>query len=124
MPMYHSEKRQVDSLRSMHPHPLVQIHPETAAKLDIDNGDWVWIETPRGRIRMKCQCFDGIDPRVVHGEHGWWLPELPGEEPWLHGVWESNINVVTDDDPDVCNKRGGGWPLKTALCKIYKVKQY
>ena len=124
MPMYHSEKRQVDSLRSMHPHPLVQIHPETAAQLDIDNGDWVWIETPRGRIRMKCQYFDGIDPRVVHAEHGWWLPELPGEEPWLHGVWESNINVVTDDDPDVCNQRGGGWPLKTALCKIYKVKQY
>jgi len=29
-----------------------------------------------------------------------------------------------DDDPDVCTKRGGGWPLKTALCKIYKVKQY
>ena len=124
MPMYHSEKRQVDSLRSMHPHPLVQIHPEKAAELDIGNGDWVWIETPRGRIRMKCQHFDGIDPRVVHAEHGWWFPELPGEEPWLRGVWESNINVVTDDDPDVCNKRGGGWPLKTALCKVYKVKQY
>jgi anaerobic selenocysteine-containing dehydrogenase len=124
MPMYHSEKRQVDSLRSMHPHPLVQIHPEKAAELDIGNGDWVWIETPRGRIRMKCQHFDGIDPRVVHAEHGWWFPELPGEEPWLRGVWESNINVVMDDDPDVCNKRSGGWPLKTALCKIYKVKQY
>ena len=124
MPMYHSEKRQVDSLRSKHPHPLVQIHPETAARLEIGNGDWVWIETKRGRVRMKCKYFDGLDPRVVHAEHGWWFPELPGEEPWLFGVWESNINVVMDDDPDVCTKRGGGWPLKTALCKIYKVKQY
>jgi len=124
MPMYHSEKRQVDTLRRRHPYPLVQINPETATKLDISNGDWVWIETPRGRIRMKCQYFDGIDPRVVHAEHGWWFPELPGEEPWLHGVWESNINVVIEDAPVVCSKRGGGWPLKTALCKIYKVKQY
>jgi anaerobic selenocysteine-containing dehydrogenase len=124
MPMYHSEKRQVDSLRSKHPHPLVQIHPETAARLEIGDGDWVWIETTRGRIRMKCKYFDGLDPIVVHAEHGWWFPELPGEEPWLFGVWESNINVLIDDDPDVCTKRGGGWPLKTALCKIYKVKQY
>ncbi len=123
-PMYHSEQRQIDSVRRRHPHPLVQINPETAAKLGINNGDWVWIESPRGRVRMKCQYFKGIDPRVVHAEHGWWFPELPGEEPWLHGLWESNINVLTDDDPDVCNKLSGGWPLKMSLCKIYKVKEY
>jgi anaerobic selenocysteine-containing dehydrogenase len=123
-PMYHSEQRQVESVRKRHPYPLVQINPETAGKLGIKDGDWVWIESPRGRIRMKCQHFTGIDPRVVHCEHGWWFPELPGEEPWLHGVWESNVNVLTDDEPDNCNQIGGGWPLKTALCKIYPVKKY
>ena len=122
--MYHSEHFNIDSVRRRHPHPLLQINPETAGKLDIKNGDWVWIESPRGRVRMKASLFDGIDPRVVHGEHGWWFPELPGEEPWLHGVWESNINVLTDDDPDVCDKASGGWPLKTALCRVYKVKGY
>ena len=124
LPMYHSEHRQVDSVRRRHPHPILQINPETAAKLGISNRDWVWIETLRGRTRMKCQYFDGIDPMVVHAEHGWWFPELPGEEPWLHGAWESNVNVLTDDDPDVCNKLHGGWPLRTALCKIYKLKGF
>ncbi len=124
LPMFHSEHRNIDSIRKRHPNPLVQINPETARKHDIADGDWVWIESPRGRIRMKCQYFDGIDPRVVHVEHGWWFPELPGEEPWLHGVWESNANVLTDDDPDVCNVITGGWPLRTALCKIYRVKQF
>ena len=122
--MFHSEHRQVDSIRQRRPHPLVQIHPKTAQELGISDGDWVWIESKNGKIRMKCQYFDGIDPRVVHAEHGWWFPELPGEEPWLHGVWESNANVLIDDDPDVCNKLTGGWPLKTALCKIYKAKAY
>jgi anaerobic selenocysteine-containing dehydrogenase len=122
--MYHSEHRQIHPIRKMRPHPLVQVHPETAGGLGIGDGDWVWIESKNGRIRMKCRYFDGIDPRVVHAEHGWWFPELPGEEPWLHGVWESNINVLMDDDPDVCNKLSGGWPLKTALCKIYKAKTY
>jgi anaerobic selenocysteine-containing dehydrogenase len=121
---FHSEQRQIDSIRRRYPHPIVQIHPDTAAKLGIEEGDWVWIESPRGRIRMKAQLFTGIPPSVVHCEHGWWFPELPGEEPWLHGAWESNVNVLTDDDPDVCDKMGGGWPLKWALCKVYKAKVY
>lgn len=123
-PMYHSEHRQIDSIRRRHPYPLVQINPQTANKLDIKDGDWVWMESLRGKIRMKAQLFSGIDPRVVHAEHGWWFPELPGEEPWLGGVWESNVNVLTDDDPEVCNQIGGIWPLKTALCRLYKAKVY
>jgi anaerobic selenocysteine-containing dehydrogenase len=124
LPYYHSEHHQVDSVRRKHPYPLVQINPRTATELGIRDGDWCWIETPRGKIRMKCQHFDGIDPRVVHCEHGWWYPELPAEEPWLHGVWESNVNVLTDDDPEACNKYDGGWPLKTALCRVYPLKTY
>jgi anaerobic selenocysteine-containing dehydrogenase len=120
---YHSEWRQIDSIRKIRPYPQVQIHPDTAETLGIENGDWVWIETQRGRIRQKAMLFDGIDPDVVHAEHGWWYPELPQKKPWLHGVWESNVNVLTNDDPEICNEITGGWPLKTALCKIYKVKE-
>jgi anaerobic selenocysteine-containing dehydrogenase len=123
-PFFHSEFRQIDSLRRRHPDPLVQIHPETAEQLGIADSDWVWIETPRGRVRQKCQYFSGINPGVVHAQHGWWFPELPGEEPWLHGVWESNINVCTADDPERLNTKLGAWPLRTFLCKIYKTKTY
>jgi len=119
-PYYHSEHRQIPAMRSMRPDPIVQIHPETAQEYGIEDGEWAWIESPRGKIRMKCQYFDGIHPRVVHCEHAWWYPELPGEEPWLRGVWESNVNVLTDSSPDRCNPRSGGWPLKTALCKVYR----
>ena len=121
-PMFHSEWRQIDSVRKKHPDPIVQINPKTAKELGIEDGDWVWIETPRGKIRQKCMHFTGIDPRVIHCQHGWWFPELPGQEPSLHGVWESNANVLTDDDPDVCGEIHGGWPLRTALCKVYPVK--
>jgi anaerobic selenocysteine-containing dehydrogenase len=124
LPMYHSEHRQIDGWRRQHPDPLVQINPKTASGLGIGEGDWAWIETPRGRIRQRCKYFEGIDPRVVHSEHGWWFPELPGEEPWLHGVWESNVNVLTEDDPAFCNEINGGWPLRAGLCKVYKAKRY
>ena len=120
LPFYHSEHRQVTSMRKMHPDPIMQMHPKTAAKLGIKDGDWVWIESPRGRIQQKCQIFDGIDPRVVHVQHGWWYPEEDGADPSLHGVWKSNCNVLTNDDPAICNPISGGWPLRTLLCKVYK----
>jgi len=107
-------------MRKMHPDPIMQINPETAKKLGIENDDWVWVESPRGRIQQKCQLFDGIDPRVVHVQHGWWFPEEDGAEPSLHGVWKSNCNVLTDDHPDVCNSISGAWPLRVFLCKVYK----
>lgn len=118
-PFYHSEHRQVKSQRKMHPDPIMQLNPETAKNLGIEDGDWVWIETPRGKIQQKCRIFEGIDPRVVHVQHGWWFPEEDGAEPSLHGVWKSNCNVLTDDNPDSCNPISGGWPLRGLLCKVY-----
>ena len=121
---YHSEWRQIDSIRKTHPDPLLQIHSETAIKLGIGNDDWVWVETKRGRVMYKAHFFDGMDPTVVHAEHGWALPEYPGEFPWHHGVWKVNINVCMNDEPQVCGPEMGTWPLRTALCKIYKVKTF
>lgn len=124
IPFFHSEHRQIESLRKMHPDPLVQLNPRTASELGIRDGDWVWIETPRGRIKQKCQYFGGIHPKVIHAQHGWWFPEDPGEEPWLHGVWQSNVNVLTEDEPDHCSPKSGGWPLRALLCRVYPVKTY
>ena len=40
---FHSANRQVPWLREIRPDPLVEIHPATAAKHGIQDGDWVWI---------------------------------------------------------------------------------
>src|SRR3989304_6834635 len=41
---FHSELRQIKSLRRGNRDPLVEIHPDTASSLRICEGDWVWIE--------------------------------------------------------------------------------
>jgi anaerobic selenocysteine-containing dehydrogenase len=123
-PFFHSEHRQIEKLRKRYPWATMQIHPETAKELGLVDGDWAWIETQHGRVMQKVQTFEGIDPRVVHGQHGWWYPEMPGEEPWLHGVWVSNINVCTSSDEAECDEALGSWPLRTFQCKVYKVKSY
>jgi anaerobic selenocysteine-containing dehydrogenase len=90
IPMFfHSEFRQVARLRDTHPDPLVQIHPDVADKLGIAEGDWVWIETRRGRCKQRAEVFDGMDPRIIHVEHHWWFPEKPQGRPGFSGAFES-----------------------------------
>jgi anaerobic selenocysteine-containing dehydrogenase len=57
-------------LRKAHPDPLLRIHPDTAKERDIEEGDWVYIEGARGKVKHKAKLFDGIDPRVVAAKFG------------------------------------------------------
>ena len=107
--------------RKQHPDPLMDIHPDTAEKLGISDGDWATIETRRGAIKQKARLSRDIDPRVVNVEALWWFPEQSVQEPCLHGVWQSNANVLTMSDPKSFDPVTGGWPLRALLCKVYKV---
>ena len=117
--MFHSEHRQIPSLRAMNPWPLVTIHPDTAKEYGIEDGDWVAIENPVGRCVQKAQLQEVVDPRVVHIEHAWWYPEQDGEEPNLFGNWKSNANNLTPHES--IGVTGYGAPYKNVICKIYKV---
>jgi anaerobic selenocysteine-containing dehydrogenase len=117
---FHSEGRQIPSLRKRVPDPLVDIHPRTAKALNISDGDWVWIETPQvkgERVRLKARVTRDIHPKFAHARHGWWFPEKPAPE---HGCFESNINVVMADDPHLREEISVSVPTRSSLCKIYK----
>jgi anaerobic selenocysteine-containing dehydrogenase len=115
---FHSEHRQQATMRLFHPDPIVTINDETARKLGIQEGDWVWIEGMRGRCRQRARLTPTIHPRVVHAEHGWWFPEKAGAEPSLFGVFDSNINNLTAQCQN--GPTGYGAPYKGLLCRIYK----
>ena len=117
---FHSQHRQIERLRKQHPFPMVQIHPRAASRLGLHDGDWVWIESPRGRCMQKVKLFEGIDERVIHAEHGWWFPEKEGTEPNLYGVFESNVNCLTSDEPPFLDIGFGGCNFRGFLAKVYK----
>jgi thiosulfate reductase/polysulfide reductase chain A len=124
MPFYHSELRQIQSAIRDHPDPVTDINPETARKLGVSDGDWIWIETLRGRIKQRARLTDEVHSAMVRVQHGWWFPDMPGAKPSLHGVWESNSNVLCPVDAEYCNVEVGGWPHTALLCKVYKQTDY
>ena len=113
---FHSEGRQIKSLRKLNPDPLLDIHPDTARKLGIEDGDWVWIENPRGRAKLRAHLTDGIHPSVVSAPHCWWFPV---KEPPEYGFKESNVNLLTGGMPYDPHTGSESW--RSFLCKVYKV---
>ena len=111
-----SEHRMIDWLRELVPDPIVEIHPDVAAKLGINDGQWVFIETPRGRIKQRAKLTTGVDPRVVAAQYGWWFPEIKDAG---HGWQESNVNMLTDNDPAGYDVAMGADNLRVLMCKIY-----
>ena len=111
---FNSEHRQIENLRKARRDPMTEIHPETAARYGIKKGDWMWIETKRGRIRQRAKVTTGIDPRVIAAEHGWWFPEDAAPE---YGVWKSNVNLLTDNQPPY-DRAMGTYQLRALLCRV------
>jgi anaerobic selenocysteine-containing dehydrogenase len=112
---FHTENRQIRPLRDLHPEPILEIHPEVAAREGIREGDTVVVESPRGWARFKARIFQGMDPRIVSAEHAWWFPEETGPE---HGWDRSNVNMLTANDYDSCDPAMGATPVRTLLCRI------
>jgi anaerobic selenocysteine-containing dehydrogenase len=52
-----------------------EVHPHTAAKLGIKDGDWIWVESTKGRIRLTAKLFAGSRPDVVN------IPLFGGQGP-------------------------------------------
>ena len=118
---FHSAYRNIPPLRKLSPHPIVLIHPETASRSGIGEGDWVSIETKRGTIRQKAKLDSEIDPRVIIVSFGWWFPERKDLQ--LSGWKESNLNILTSNDPPY-DPALGSTALRAVPCRICKAEDF
>lgn len=118
---FHTEHRMIPWLRRLEPDPVVEIHPETAQRLGIKEGDWVWVENWMGRAKMKAKVTPVVPPWMVMATHGWWFPEREGKEPELYGVWEHNVNLLIP--MGINGEDGLGAPIKHLLCRLLKAEE-
>ncbi len=116
---FHSEHRQVPSLRQIDPWPWVQINPETAKEYNVTQGDWCEVYNMFGQGRFKAEITPVMKPGIINCAHGWWFPEQDGEEPNLFGVFKSNFNQLVPHQG--IGKLGFGAPYKGMMCNIRRV---
>jgi len=114
----HGQHRNVPDLRKHHPHPNAQLHPETAAARGLAEGDWMYVETARGRVKVQANLTDTIDPRVVCLQHGWWQAceelGLPGYDPFS----DEGANDSRLFDSEYMDPISGSLPLRAYLCQV------
>lgn len=112
---FHSEMRNIPSLRAMNSEPRVQINPLTAQHYGIADGDWVWIENQFGRIKMRAR-YALVHPRLVLTQHSWFYPERVRTEKDF-SAYEANGNELIPGG--LHSKTGfGGAQVKSLLCRV------
>jgi anaerobic selenocysteine-containing dehydrogenase len=109
--------KQIDFMRSKKSQPTVELNPATAEKLGMKEGEWVYIETKKGRIKQMLSLNPDLDPRLVYASFGWWFPETSED---LYQFRKSNLNLLTESAAPFDSVTGsvelGGIP-----CRVGKV---
>jgi anaerobic selenocysteine-containing dehydrogenase len=100
----HTQHRNIKDLREKSPEPCAEIHPDTAKKYGVKDGDRVIVESHRGQIKVKAFVTEDMSEGVVSIPHGW--------------SREANVNLLTDVH---CREPIMGYPqMKSQLCSIRK----
>lgn len=65
MAMYHSWDSQNAWLRQIHTENFLMMHPSVGQAGGFDDGAWVWVESPWGRVRCQARFTEAVEPGTV-----------------------------------------------------------
>ena len=65
MAMYHSWDSQNAWLRQIHGENHLFVNPATASNAGIDDGGWIYVESPWGKVRCRARYSEAVEPGTV-----------------------------------------------------------
>ena len=114
------QHRNIPRLRRPVAEPRLEINPETAAALNIQDQEWVRLETAVGGIRLKAKLNSFLHPKVVATQYGWWQAcnelGLPGYDAF--GSEGANVNLLIAND--AIDPISGAVPHRSQPCRVRK----
>ena len=118
------QHRNIPRLRKAVPEPVLEIHPETAAAHQIEDEDWILLETANGMVKLKAKLNRSLHPVVVATVYGWWQAcrELNhgGHDPFTTNGANTNLLISNNDvDPISASVAHRGQP-----CRIKKKRSW
>jgi cysteine desulfurase NifS len=111
---FRSQHHGVPGLAEKRPEPMVTINHGDAEIRGITNGDWVWLATPRGRLKYRARVTKNIVAGAIDADMGGGGPLGPAA--WV----DCNVNVLTD--PERYDPISGFPIYKTLLCQVYRAE--
>ncbi|MEW6211366.1 MAG: molybdopterin oxidoreductase family protein [Acidobacteriota bacterium] len=82
-----TQTRRIGPLVDQYPEPRVEMHPRLAEKLAVADGDWVTVESRRGRVTLRAQVVATIRPDTVFIPYHW------------AGNQSANLLTISAQDP-------------------------
>ncbi|RME47425.1 MAG: dehydrogenase [Chloroflexi bacterium] len=111
---FRSQHHNIPGLLKLRPEPLVTLNPRDAVARGIEDGDEVFVVSPRGRVPFRARVTEDIMPGVVEVNMG-------GGSPIAAEAWrQANVNELTD--PDNRDPISGFPVYKALLCDVVKVQ--
>ncbi|MBD2290313.1 nitrate reductase [Microcystis wesenbergii FACHB-1317] len=89
---WHTQTRtgRIEKIVKMHPAPFLEIHPQDAAKLGIEAGEWVEVRSRRGSARFPALITKAIAPNCVFVPMHW------------GALWAENAEANSLTHPAAC----------------------
>jgi anaerobic selenocysteine-containing dehydrogenase len=113
----HSLGRNIKQLRDIRPARKTTLHPKTAEKVGVNEGDQVRIENNHGSIVQTATISEKVDPRVVAVDYGWWFPEMGKSKQF---GWDlASVNILADDEPPYSPEIGSP-TMRGFFCRVTK----
>ena len=113
---YHSAWTNIAHQRILEPYPYIELNEKWAVEQGISEGEWLWVESRRGKIQAKAR----LSKCVVYGVASMCRPNYKHacKELGLPGYsWDkANPNILTTaegSDPGF-----GAAPMRSLLCKV------
>jgi len=108
----HTQFRTLSWLNEIDPEPFIEIHPEKAKELGINDGEYVIVESPRGSIMIKAKVTKVTLPGVVFITPGWGQPYSSRKG--------TILNLLTDDSNRCPISSATG--VRSFLCRVRRVQ--
>ena len=115
---FHSAWTNIPAQRELYPYPFAVINPLDAKRLDISEGEWITVETPRGKASAKARVTYEIGEGVIALPRPGWRDAC--DELGLPGYgWDgANPNLLTPSSPS--EPGYGATAMRSCLCRVLK----
>ncbi|MEG1197068.1 MAG: molybdopterin-dependent oxidoreductase [Raoultibacter sp.] len=104
--------------RAHYPDPLAQVSPNTARDLGLCDKDRIVVATDKGQACFILETAPMRDG-VISVDYGWWFPERKPAAPEFGGMWQSNVNVLTDCSLSAGEAMIGTWSYNAIACVVW-----